>query len=327
MQEKDPEIYDRWLRMQELVKSAKKFLLDVKLVQPHFDSFIAENIETYDDFVLPFKECFLAFDLPLKVSWINMNINLYGVLLKEVPREFGMTFVAYLFFQTTQEKDPFIEPFEVAHDYFEFGVIKGSTNKVEAIALAEHHCIDKLTCMVEDLNKNSDYWKNQSEKFYACQQVLNTEAFIESLFYVLDRIHNSQPILVEKKTNRNPANADKLRPTMPFGWPFTKGNLPKDNYTQYLDGKHYVYDKDDIAYGTGVKHRYRYDVRRHPRVVNGKLIWVDYHQRGAGKYIPKVYANRKTWFVNYIWSKAEQLSKYRIFEILMIKAINFLKRK
>ena len=90
LQEKDPEIYDRWLRMQELVTSAKKFLLDVKLVQPHFDSFIAENIETYDDFVLPFKECFLAFDLPLKVSWINMNINLYGVLLKEVPREFLM---------------------------------------------------------------------------------------------------------------------------------------------------------------------------------------------------------------------------------------------
>lgn len=81
----------------------------------------------------------------------------------------------------------------------------------------------------------------------------------------------------------------------------------------------------DIDYGSGTKHRYRYDVRRHPRIVGDHLIWIDPHQRGSGKYIPKIYSNRKTWFIGYLWQQAEKLTKYRIFEILIIRFLKFIK--
>lgn len=312
-------------------KASQRFLLDVSKRQSLYDSRFESDDYAIGDkvigFDIPFDHSFFAFKNPLQINWsdkegnkIYQGIPLLGFLIykKEKRKGFdeGLFIDSYKVFLYFDEGD-YEENKMVGTQYVLFNYAMGK--KGPRVFHIDHYpCIDKIHCCI---NKNG-IPEIDEQKSFACQEILCRDSLVDTLMDIIMKVNTTEPIYIKKKI-------DKKKPSwlsLPFGWPYTKGNLPKDNYIYYLDGKRYVYDKDDIDYGSGTKHRYRYDVRRHPRVVGDRIVWVQPHTRGAGKYIKKTYANSKGWAVQYLYYYAEKLTKIRSFEIILARLITFIKK-
>lgn len=343
---REDEIDKDTLEMKEKMKEARNFLLDVKKAQFEYDSMDEFNIleSKFKDFMPPFDNCLFAFQEPLEIKWLNQEANQYrdhklmGILLYKTIES-----TASVFHPGDSETYGFITPYKMQLIFEEEGlgtdltvpegaelvvgrqsatfcVITSFDKDNLGILQVDHYpCADKLTCSIKKNGLSSKTGR-------PCQEVLARHALVKTLIYIVNKIHDVY--VVERKRDFRDDSENKtfnFIPMLPFGWPFAKGNLPKDNYTLKLDGVRYKYDSADIDTGSGTKHRYRYDVRRHPRIVEGRIVWVSSYQRGSGKYISKIYSNSKTWLVPYVWLHIEKLSKIRILEILLVKLIMLFK--
>lgn len=339
------------------LRVAHDFILDVEKAEGIYQEILKKE-QIHDsqkgELHLPFDSCLIAFEKPLLIRWNDkfekieyVKKPLCGYLIFPLFNETSKAeaemetkekviiesryYRAVLFFKEDPNRIPDI-PKDVdmvlGQQYitFNFLSINGEITHEAVIKHFNHvPCGNKILC---NINAEGDNQYPNIKKGWVCDEIVVRDAFIELLQTLNNKIFEVQAEYVHRKRPvRFQYSTDTYSlPTLPLGFPYTKGNLPKDNYVQYLDGKRKVYDKEEIAFGTGIKHRYRYDVRRFPRIVNNKIIWISPHQRGSGKYIPKIYSNRKTWFVNYFWYHAEKLTKYRIIEILIINILQFFRK-
>jgi len=334
------EVKDYW-------QNGHKFLLDVEQTQGFYDDWDSRTHPLFTQpypFIMPFDHTDLVFKTPLKINWSKFGnrretaeVKLMAVGIKKLEEKADKDFTivdfkAYLYFQEDTIPEEYEQPegFGLSFQFVRFAWVFWPDGRTEVHHIGHYPCTNPYGCMIDKNGWITD-WANDILKapgkfapkgVIACQEVLNRDALMESLGHVLKKIGEQKPHVIAKPR----FNLPSWFPHLPGGWPYTKGNLPRDNYIQYLGGKQYVYNKEDINYGSGTKHRYRYDVRRHMRIVKDHIVWVDPYQRGSGRYIPKVYANSRTWYVPYVWGMVESLSKIRIFEIMIVKAYAWFKR-
>lgn len=345
------------------MRQSHSFHLDVKRSQLFYDEIVGRG-QIHDaqrgDFTLPFDSCLIGFEKPLMIRWRDglaskdyvqkplLAFLIFPVKKKtqETIQREGMKYPlttehahyrAVLFFKEdataikkAQSKKKVIlddDAVVIGQQYINFGTYRiiGGTDDAIMVTHSRHYpCTNPLLCNIDE----SGMEKQTSKRAWVCDEIVCRDALFELIQRITNKIHESHGTVIKRKKGlwKFAQRITGILPSLPYGFPFTRGNLPKDNYVQYLDGKRYVYDKEDIHTGSGIQHRYKYDVRRHPRIVNTRIVWVEPHTRGKGQYIPKVYANRKRWSVMYLLPIAEQLTKVRIFELLMIRIIKFFKK-
>ena len=331
--------------LRDYLKDAKRFLLKVDKSQLAYNSSsgITKNgiFSFSKELTLPFDTCIFAFEKPLVIKWRAfdseneyIDTKLLALLIKRLDQGHdgteakildaeSITVTKYRAFLLIDEniEDNRNEVLHLGNQYIEFYVIWKEGFTLTTIVHYNHiPCQNPTLCAF-----SGAITPEEKEKAYFCQEILARDSLVETLFSLVDKINNSEAIY-RKKKNKGWYDFSQTPNPKLWGWPFTKGNLPKDNYTYVLDGTHYVYDKEDIALGTGTPHRYRYDVRRHPRLIGDKIVWVNPYQRGRGSYIPKIYTNRGTWFIQYFFYLSERLTKYRIVEILIIRLIRLFRK-
>lgn len=339
------------------MKSAKQFLLNIEKAQGFYDDMEGKpkHRQLEGTFEFPFDECLFAFENPITIRWRSgagknpddyvskpiVGFLSYPILDKteikgiKLPKNgahevdaWARTYRMHMFSVEDRElavgvPDNIEVVLGIQHILFTIlGYKDQNTSKIFVNQLHHYPCGNKLLCNID--NNGCDKIVD-TKKAWVCEEIVVRDAWLETVQYLVNKINDTQFVWKKPSSWWKEKTAGKFLPALPFGWPLTKGNLPKDNYVLNLDSLHYRYDPKDIDYGSGTKHRYRYDVRRHPRIVGDHLIWIDPHQRGSGKYIPKIYSNRKTWFIGYLWQQAEKLTKYRIFEILIIRFLKFIK--
>ena len=346
--------------IRRLLKEAKRFEINVEKSQVTYDDLMGQKtdkrlmLSSYKNFRLPFDVTMIGFVKPLVVKWTQAknrteyaDTKLGGVLFEASTGQpiglsenygggitaYARLYRAYLFFDeaiTGDVKEQLKTNGQkltgdakvISSQFVSFLFGEATDGDFGRVMHVDHYpCQNKSYCSIGDKGQIKE-WANGLDQQPVCQEILARDSLVEVLVEIVTKINTSQPIEVKRKVS---SNGHATKP-LPFGFPYTKGNLPKDHYTQYIDGVHRVYEKDDIAYGMGVKHKYRYDVRRHPRIVGDKIVWIEPHTRGAGKYIPKTYKNRRTWFVQYLFYLAEKLTKHRKAEILFVKLIKLLRR-
>lgn len=311
------------------LRTSKNFLLDVDKSQRFYELFESNEIGSipFESFELPFPNSLFVFERPLVIQWSAMDNTgtdttnkLVGMGVEETKLESGLGWYRcwLVFDDSTQEESILSHQFIL----FAYSPHNPDDTKPTLFQLDHYPCRDKKVCAVGDDGFYKPWvpqWlKLNNGAAPICQEILNREALINTLFYLVNKINTVVPIEVTRKKKVTDLFANWFK-RLPLAYPYTKGNLPQDNYVLHLDGYRYKYDPDEIALGTGTKHRYRYDVRKHPRIINGHLTWVESHQRGSGTYIPKVYANRQTWYLPYVFMVAEKVSKIRLIEIIIVK--------
>lgn len=322
-----------------VINQAKKFLLNVEKAQSFYDSMLEKDRTLIDNkyFETPFDNCLFAFEEPLEITFYKDNTQNSVEYIKrkwigfvsqklhgaedsgvEVGRAYRFHIITGTGFSDVRGGETYSSPLLVGFAW--------TPDRRDSLSVAhpQHRCQNSKFCAVGGSGILQDYTDKDKHKAWFCQDILMRDSLVETIMFIINKIHYSESTKVLKKKG----NIDMTQTPNPklWGWPFTKGNIPQEGYTQYLDGKRYVYDKDEIAHGTGAKHRFRYDVRRHPRIVGDKIVWVNPHQRGSGSYKSKVYSNRRTWFVQYLFYQAEKLTKYRMLEILVVRFIKFIRK-
>lgn len=358
LQEDPPQFSEKGLKsgdreVMELAKDkmrvAKTFFLSVDPVQKYYNK-IQSQKQIHDtmtgEFQTPFNETFFVFDEPVNIRWRDgygnndyvkkplMGILLFPLFDKESTQKaktkqgniielWSRLYRAVLFFEEDNDKVPGV-PKDVVllgEQYINFsigGVRNWNKNELMVGHMNHTPCGNKLLCHVkEDGNPKYD-----SKKAWVCDEIVVRDEVVYLIQKIINNIYDIQ--VVKKKPNRKSVKKTVIPKNT------TKSTTPmmKPEYSQYLSDKRYKYDPKDINYGTGTRHRHQYDVRRHPRIVGNKITWVSPYLRGKGSYLPKIYTNgKKSWMINYLWRTAEGLSKIRIIEIIMIRAIKFLKNK
>lgn len=334
---------------------AHLFSLDVEQAQGLYEEILAKP-QIHDsqtgDFVLPFDNCLFAFQDHVKIRWRQGHQNdrpveyvskqLIGFLIYQImdggqeTKELvdthqnitlrGRLYRTILFFeeQFAGEENQVMGTEHM--DTNIVSVIKGNEpDDYLYLGHLDHHpCGNAFVCNVD--KKGMVKWPDaKPKKAWVCDEIVVRDAVMELIQKLAEKImHSTQEVKFVKAPKYSLTDlGDKVLPEMPKGWPYTKGNgIPKDYYTQYIDGKKIKYE-DYRGTGMGAKHQYRYDVRRHPRIVKNKIVWVNPYQRGKGRYVPKIYANKKTWFIHYFWQSAEKLTRVRFFELLLIRFLQW----
>ena len=342
-------------------KASKRFVLDTEKVERFYsesEGTVPEHLfqMAEPDFRLPFDYCLFAFSKPIEIMWMSKegkgysNQKLMGVLAQEwfvnqkeiIKTPEGYDQRRYRFFLLFKE-NPFDEmikdiskyqegkedPVFISYQFADLGVVKYPDKPGIHLYFLNHYpCQDKKICQYTSTGQ-FDRSVNIVGKICICNEVMVRGALFRMLIEAINKINE---VMIIDKTPERKKNfwgdlTNKFLPSKPWGWPFTRGNIPRDNYIQYLGDTRYRYNKEDLNLGSGSHHRYRYDVRRHPRIVDGEIIWVSPHQRGSGTYHPKIYASKGKWYIHYAYWALEKLTSIRVINILLAKAIVWFREK
>lgn len=182
------------------------------------------------------------------------------------------------------------------------------------ITYAKHICSDKDICMINETGTLKEEYRNKDiDNLVICKALFSVDLMFKTAMRINHKIIETERIQKEKTFIRTSENTGEKKEVI---------EIP---YTQTLSGKSYTYDPESPK-GIGTKHGHRYDVRRHPRIQNGRLIWVEPYIRGSGEYIAKIYINKgiikQEHIVNEKIGLLETLTKkYRLIEWLVIKFI------
>jgi hypothetical protein len=342
---KELDIQDK--EFNSFVNEAKCFLLDVEKIQKYYNSHDQKNsirignLASFNSFRLPFMTTLFTFEHPLIIKWSSTknrkeyeDTKLLGCVIKEQESLVSINeknheyntriYKAFLIFEEDIPKNGNIpEDVSIIGNQFIYFAFAEPTKKEDE---GEFRHIDHYPCQDPE-NCGFDEQGNVKQKFLerdipVCIEYYTRDCLIETIIYLVNKIHDTITVPMTKKENKQSFFTKNLKGLSLFNK--QKIKIPQSNYILKLDGIKYKYDATDIDYGSGTKHRFKYDVRRHPRIIKGRIVWVTEYQRGKGDYIPKIYTNSQKWFIPYLW--VEKLTKYRFFEILFIKVITFIKR-
>lgn len=326
-----PAIYKRAMRFHLDVRAAQNLYTDVLLkvkeagTNPHF-------FETYSP--PPFNETVFNFDNPLEIRWAKeadsrgedtaQPYNLLGVCIQKIPtktqdaHEAWRLFLFLLEDATSKKFSKLDVPYVIGQQYIDFDVTHyGAKNGVTMHSTIHrtHLCKDPLRCVAG--------LKESSHTIY-CQEYENSRAIFDTVMEICASLNKPKPIEYKEAPARQ--NFPRLKEKYDGIFPSsaTQSPIPSPFYELVLPEKSYRYEEKNV--GTGIEHRFRYDVRRHPRIVNDRIIWIEPHRRGKGEYIPKVYKARGVVSVDYAWRRIEGLTRFRFIERIMIWSIRLYRR-
>ena len=338
--------------------SSKKFIMNVEGAQNVYSSHFAEDqsagtglhIMSMDhESYLPFPQTTFVFERAIEIYWSLKDKTigdhhpfkehyLIAFTMVEVPieslgrnwqpsdddSETKKGYRAYLHFLEDDQDEAIMM---VSSQYIEFVVstIHGD-HPLLWVAHWQHLCSDSQNCEVADIGTRKDRNVDLMNDTKYCQEYANRKAVVSFMLEIVAEVYDREILHVKRRKTLwdylNGFMGDTIIETRDPQ--LTPKALPEAGYTSYLNDKAYIYDK--VNHGTGTKHRFRYDVRRHPRIVNNRIVWIEPHQRGTGEYIPKIYAKHKMFTVPYVVEKVQGLSRFRWIELLMIAIIRFRRR-
>ena len=332
---------------------SKKFNIDVRAAQNHYaEGFVESSTLTSfhishltGEFRLPYNECSFSFESPIEVYWslkdhtmpsqgqqfaehnlIGFGIRNHPYTTPEIKNYPGTNvYRCYLYFLEDEGSDNMAH---ISCQWIDFTITEfesGVTEKPIAnwVGHYMHPCSDEKNCPIERIQGLPKDRATPTKLHGACQEYINRRAIVELILSAIHETFTKEVI----NTHRKKTIWDYIgfSPDVGFRTSSLTGDtllpesvLPKEGYTTYLNDKRYIYPEGEIQHGAGTKHRFRYDVRRHARIVEDHIIWISPHQRGAGEYIPRVYSKKRIISVAYLVEKGQRLSRFRWIEKLMI---------
>lgn len=332
---------------------SKKFNIDVHTAQNHYAEGFVESSDLTDfhisyltgEFRLPYNECSFSLESPIEVYWslkdhtmpsqgqqyaehnlIGFGIRNHPYTTPEIKNHPDThAYRCYLYFLEDEASDDMAH---ISWQFIDFTITEFESGRIEKpianwVGHYQHPCSDEKTCPIERINGLPKDRAMPSKLQGACQEYINRRAIVELILSAIHEISVKEVINTHrKKTIWDYIGFSPdvgLRTADPIGDPsLPESVLPKEGYTTYLNDKRYVYPEGEIQHGTGTRHRFRYDVRRHARIVEGHIIWISPHRRGSGEYIPRVYSKKRIISVAYLVEKGQRLSRFRWIEKLMI---------
>jgi hypothetical protein len=181
--------------------------------------------------------------------------------------------------------------------------------------------IPEHTGMCRDKDCTINLFGRGTDK-HLCNEVNARRAFVYMVLDVMAEFNKPREV-IHKATNTLRTGQNQSLPPTP-----ETNTTPKELLVSLkdivIDRPRIVYDKI-IGHGKGGKHKIRYDVRRHIRIVKDKIVWVSSYQRGDGEYIPRWHVKSKKIEITRYQKLIEKVSTHSAIEPLLVRVIKYLR--
>ena len=157
---------------------------------------------------------------------------------------------------------------------------------------------------------------------HICSEVNARRAFVYMVLDVIAEFNKPREIIHRTTNTLRTEQNTPLQPTQ------ETNTTPKELLVSLkdivIDRPRIVYDKI-VGHGKGGKHKIRYDVRRHIRIVKDRIIWVSSYQRGDGEYYPRWHVKSKKIEITRYQKLIEKVSTHSAIEPLLVRVIKYLR--
>lgn len=310
------------------------FILDLNILPTTFGTTAPKPITHFE---LPFNPVTLIFETPPMIEWMkNQNTQTFDKLpflaisIKQgpLPPKYNISKLKltdprwycvnvlilediktaqdniHLKNTTTDYKDNDKIPeglTEVASlQWFTFVAGKNGEGILEPHLDMHFPCMNTRQCRVPTIPKQKQVLKSRKNP---CRQAQVALRLVEIIIHTVNQLTPENRTVVHSIPT-------KVRQTLGIH-KYRKRGRPLSNVI-------YKYDPKDLRLGQGTPHGYRYPVRRHPRVVNDRVIWVKSHIRGKGELKKKEYYENPPITIQMADLFIQNITRIRIIERIYV---------